>query len=260
MIKVAIDGNICLYQFKFSYKRPNSEVYGIIYRTLNILKKNILPIYCFDGGRHPLKSRRPKKFVKPSTTKATKALKGMGVPVIISPYDAEAQCAYLNRIGFVDFFSSNDIDDTFAFGGKEFLGDPEYTIITGKKQFVKLSFKNWLEKNGLPTHWAREDYVDFLLLLGTDYNKKLLPRGRGKAAAIKIVEKNETPKFLNREAKRAREYILYPEVKKDIKKLKFRKNLATFTEILKYFNVPRERKKRLIKKYLSVNLTKTLFE
>lgn len=70
---IAIDANICMYQFEAASKSQNSfslsnmvgestnHLSGLFYRTIKLLEHGIKPIYVFDGGAIELKSSELKK-------------------------------------------------------------------------------------------------------------------------------------------------------------------------------------------------------
>lgn len=86
-------------------------------------------------------------------------LKLFGIPYVIAPFEAEAQCAYLNLNGVVDAVISDD-SDTLLFGAtvvyrKVFSEEgPEKYEATRIEETMKL---------------RRTDLVDLALLLGSDY-------------------------------------------------------------------------------------------
>ncbi|KAI5192570.1 flap endonuclease-1 [Nematocida minor] len=154
--KVAIDASMILYQSLVairygmdSLKNKDGEstahIYGIFYKTINLLEKGIVPVYIFDGippdlKENTLTERRTRKEEAEKameeaeneedklkhakrTVRATKyhvesaqaLLKAMGVPYETAPNEAEGYCAALNREGVVDGVVSEDMD-SLAFG------------------------------------------------------------------------------------------------------------------------------------------------
>jgi 5'-3' exonuclease len=217
MRKVAIDGTSCIYQF-LKTTRINREaacLRGFLYRTLAILEKGFLPIYCFDGEPHPLKHRTKAK--KDYSIIAMEMLQGMGVPAIRAPHDGEAQCAAFAP--YVDFVSTMDIDDAFAFGATKCGGDDlrpkmnKITILSGKARVSTITFRSWLQRCNLPITWNRETYVDYRILLGTDFNEKVLPKGSGRVKAIKLLAEHtflENTPYWNRLLARVKMLFLNP--------------------------------------------------
>jgi 5'-3' exonuclease len=125
-----------------------SHLMGMFYRTLRIADNGIKPVYVFDGAPPKLKSgelakrfqrkseaqeglseaketgtaeevekfsRRTVRVTREHNAEAQKLLKLMGVPYIIAPTEAEAQCAVLAKAGKVFAAASEDMDTlTFA--------------------------------------------------------------------------------------------------------------------------------------------------
>lgn len=120
-----------------------SHLMGMFYRTLRIVDNGIKPLYVFDGAPPKLKSgelakrfarkseaneqheeaketgtaeevekfsRRTVRVTREHNEECRRLLKLMGVPYIIAPTEAEAQCAVLARAGKVFAAASEDMD------------------------------------------------------------------------------------------------------------------------------------------------------
>jgi len=120
-----------------------SHLMGLFYRTLRIVDNGIKPLYVFDGAPPKLKSgelakrfqrkseaqeqeqemkevgtaeevekfsRRTVRVTREHNEEARRLLKLMGIPFIIAPTEAEAQCAVLARAGKVYAAASEDMD------------------------------------------------------------------------------------------------------------------------------------------------------
>lgn len=120
-----------------------SHLMGMFYRTLRIVDNGIKPVYVFDGAPPKLKSgelakrfqrkaeategleeaketgtaedvekfsRRTVRVTREHNAECQRLLKLMGVPYIIAPTEAEAQCAVLARAGKVYAAASEDMD------------------------------------------------------------------------------------------------------------------------------------------------------
>ncbi len=111
----------------------------------------------------------------------------MGLPSIKAPYEAEAVCARLVRQGIATGVVSND-GDTLAHMGGIMIRD------------IKRSYRR-----GEPIHkcsciilsevlrvldMSKQQFVDFCILLGTDYNDRI--PGYGWVGALKMIRKHET--------------------------------------------------------------------
>lgn len=120
-----------------------SHLMGMFYRTLRIVDNGIKPLYVFDGAPPKLKSgelakryqrkqeategleeaketgtaedvekfsRRTVRVTREHNAECQKLLKLMGIPFLIAPTEAEAQCAVLARAGKVYAAASEDMD------------------------------------------------------------------------------------------------------------------------------------------------------
>ncbi|EDN95298.1 hypothetical protein SS1G_11175 [Sclerotinia sclerotiorum 1980 UF-70] len=153
-----------------------SHLMGMFYRTLRIVDNGIKPVYVFDGAPPKLKSgelakrfqrkatategleeaketgtaediekfsRRTVRVTREHNAECQKLLKLMGIPFIIAPTEAEAQCAVLARAG------------KSLCGGDEQRKEPIQEVI--------------LEKVLAGLNMDRKQFVDLCILLGCDY-------------------------------------------------------------------------------------------
>ena len=120
-----------------------SHLMGMFYRTIRICDNGIKPLYVFDGAPPKLKSgelakrfqrkaeakeaheeaketgtaedlekfsRRTVRVTREHNDECKKLLHLMGIPFIVAPTEAEAQCAVLARAGKVYAAASEDMD------------------------------------------------------------------------------------------------------------------------------------------------------
>lgn len=120
-----------------------SHLMGMFYRTLRIVDNGIKPLYVFDGAPPKLKSgelarryqrkqeategleeaketgtaedvekfsRRTVRVTKEHNAECQRLLKLMGIPYLVAPTEAEAQCAVLARADKVYAAASEDMD------------------------------------------------------------------------------------------------------------------------------------------------------
>jgi flap endonuclease-1 len=120
-----------------------SHLMGLFYRTMRMVENGIKPLYVFDGAPPKLKSgelakrfqrkteahaaaeeaketgtaedvekfsRRTVRVTREHNEECQRLLKLMGIPFIIAPTEAEAQCAALARGGKVYAAASEDMD------------------------------------------------------------------------------------------------------------------------------------------------------
>ncbi|CAG8493563.1 14833_t:CDS:2 [Funneliformis mosseae] len=109
-----------------------------------------------------------------------KLLQLFGIPYIIAPMEAEAQCAELLRLELVDGIVTDD-SDVFLFGGTRV-----YKNMFNQQKYVELYLLQDLEQHmGI----NREKLIHLAILLGSDYTEGL--PGIGVVSAIEIL--NEFP-------------------------------------------------------------------
>ena len=120
-----------------------SHILGMFYRTIRMCDNGIKPLFVFDGAPPKLKSgelakrfqrkaeaheahseaketgtaeemekfsRRTVKVTREHNDECKRLLRLMGVPYIVAPTEAEAQCAVLARAGKVYAAASEDMD------------------------------------------------------------------------------------------------------------------------------------------------------
>lgn len=139
LIAVRSDGQ----QLMSDTGETTSHLMGLFYRTLRMVDNGIKPLYVFDGAPPKLKSgelakrfqrkteahaaaeeaketgtaedvekfsRRTVRVTREHNEECRQLLKLMGIPFIVAPTEAEAQCAALARGGKVYAAASEDMD------------------------------------------------------------------------------------------------------------------------------------------------------
>ncbi|KAF8825004.1 hypothetical protein HHX47_DHR7000307 [Lentinula edodes] len=175
--KVAIDASMSIYQFLIAVRQRDGEMLmndagettshlmGFFYRTIRIVENGIKPAYVFDGKPPELK-------------------KGvlMGIPVIVAPSEAEAQCAELARGGKVYAAGSEDMD-TLTFNAPILFR--HLTFSEAKKQPIsEINLSAALQ--GLDMNMSQ--FVDLCILLGCDYLEPI--KGVGPKSALKLIREH----------------------------------------------------------------------
>ncbi|KAG2033431.1 PIN domain-like protein [Suillus americanus] len=189
-----------------------SHLMGFFYRTIRIVENGIKPAYVFDGKPPELKSgvlskrferreeakeegeeaketgtaedvdrlsRRTVKVTKEHNEECRKLLKLMGIPVIVAPSEAEAQCAELARGGKVYAAGSEDMD-TLTFNTPILYR--HLTFSEAKKAPIsEINLQKALE--GLEMDMSQ--FIDLCVLLGCDYLEPI--RGVGPKSALKLI-------------------------------------------------------------------------
>ncbi|KAH8108680.1 PIN domain-like protein [Phellopilus nigrolimitatus] len=189
-----------------------SHLMGFFYRTIRIVENGIKPAYVFDGKPPALKSgvlakrfekreeakeegeeaketgtaedmerfsRRQVKVTREHNEECRKLLRLMGIPVVIAPSEAEAQCAELARGGKVFAAGSEDMD-TLTFNAPVLYR--HLTFSEAKKQPIsEINLQRALE--GLEMNMSQ--FIDLCILLGCDYLEPI--KGVGPKSALKLI-------------------------------------------------------------------------
>lgn len=229
-----------------------SHLMGMFYRTLRIVDNGIKPLYVFDGAPPKLKSgelakrfqrkatategleeaketgtaeevekfsRRTVRVTREHNAECQRLLKLMGVPYIIAPTEAEAQCAVLARAGKVYAAASEDMD-TLCFDSPILLRHLTFSE-QRKEPIQEVSLEKVLEGLNMdrkqvitcPTLLTVTDniqFVDLCILLGCDYLDPIPKVGPN--TALKLIREHgdlETlVKYLTTDSKAKERYTI----------------------------------------------------
>ncbi|TFK27564.1 PIN domain-like protein [Coprinopsis marcescibilis] len=189
-----------------------SHLLGLFHRTIRIVENGIKPAYVFDGKPPDLKkgvlskryerreeakeegeeakevgttedvdrySRRTVKVTRQHNEECQKLLRLMGIPCIVAPSEAEAQCAELARGGKVYAAGSEDMD-TLTFHAPILFR--HLTFSEAKKQPIS-EINLELALKGLDMDMSQ--FIDLCILLGCDYLEPI--KGVGPKSALKLI-------------------------------------------------------------------------
>ena len=213
LIAVRSDGQ----QLMSEAGETTSHLMGMFYRTLRMVDNGIKPLYVFDGAPPKLKSgelakrfqrkaealeqqeeaketgtaedverfsRRTVRVTREHNAECQRLLKLMGIPYIIAPTEAEAQCAALARAGKVYAAASEDMD-TLTFDAPILLRHLTFSE-QRKEPIQEIHLDKVLE--GL--EMERDQFIDLCILLGCDYVDPI--KGIGKETALKLIREHKT--------------------------------------------------------------------
>lgn len=167
-----------------------SHILGLFNKTIELLSYGIIPVYVFDGKPPNLKSKtlenrktiRKKaleklesatteedkiKYLKRSSSiskeqwdQCRELLDMMGIPYINAPEEADSECAYLAKNGFVEGVLTEDMD-ILTFGSPKIIRN----LTSHKIQTTEIDL------NKILTHLklTQEEFIEFCILLGCDY-------------------------------------------------------------------------------------------
>jgi flap endonuclease-1 len=244
---IAIDAMNTLYQFlsiirqrdgtplKDSNGEITSHLSGLFYRSINLLEKNIRPVYVFDGKPPQLKAKEAKERrkkreearkewerlkeegkISEAYSKATqsskltgemieeaqKLLDAMGLPYVVAESEGEAQAAYMASQNEVYAVGSQDWD-CLLFGADNMVRNltsrkTRKTSSGGRKKVSteKIQLEQVLNQLDI-TH---EELQWLGILVGTDFNPDGI-YGIGPKTALKLVKKHESFKELLKDDK-----------------------------------------------------------
>ncbi|EGX92433.1 DNA-repair protein rad2 [Cordyceps militaris CM01] len=194
-----------------------SHLMGMFYRTLRMVDNGIKPLYVFDGAPPKLKSgelakrfqrkqtalegleeaketgtaedvekfsRRTVRVTREHNAECQRLLALMGIPFIVAPTEAEAQCAVLAKAGKVFAAASEDMD-TLCFDSPILLRHLTFSE-QRKEPIQEIHLDKVLE--GL--NMERKQFVDLCILLGCDYLDPI-PKV-GPTTALKLIREYGT--------------------------------------------------------------------
>ncbi|KAF8636068.1 hypothetical protein AX17_003824 [Amanita inopinata Kibby_2008] len=115
--RLGIDASIWFFHAEYGREGENPVLRTLFFRCATLMRTTFLPLFVFDGPKRP-DFKRGKKINKT----AHKLIPGMkaiieafGFEWRMAPAEAEAELAYLNRVGIIDGILSDDVDN-FLFG------------------------------------------------------------------------------------------------------------------------------------------------
>ncbi len=241
--RLALDAFNAMYQFLAKIRQPDgtplmtsrgeitSVHSGIFYRTANLLKEGIIPVYVFDGEPPEFKAEtveerirareeagerwkealqkgdleEARKYAQAAlmvtdemVEDAKQILRLMGVPVVQALSEGEAQAAHMAAKGDVWAAASQDYD-SLLFGAPKLVRNVTITgkrKLPGKNIYIDvhpelIELKDVLNAHGI----TREQLILIGILVGTDYNPGGV-RGIGVKRALELVKRFPKPEIL----------------------------------------------------------------
>ncbi len=213
-----------------------SHLNGLFSRGIAMLAKGIRPAFVFDGKPPELKAeeRERRRAVKEQArvqyeeakeredTEAMarfaartavitpqiiddsrKLLRLLGIPTVDAPSEGEAQAAFMQKRGDVDFIASQDYD-SLLFGAEELV---RYLAVSPrKKQANTLRYERLqpeiirLREVLAKLEVTHEQLICLGMLVGTDFNRGGI-KGLGPKKALKLVTEHKDPEAIFAAAK-----------------------------------------------------------
>lgn len=267
--KIAIDISIMLYKIIIGIRRDGadltnnrgevtSHILGLFNKTIQLLQKNILPVYVFDGKPPSIKNKtieyrkntkikafekynnaetkedkikyfkRTVRLSKEQLDQCRELLNLMGIPFIDAPEEADSQCAYLAKYGFVDSVFTDDMD-ILTFGSPSIIKN----LTSFNKNIIEINLNKIKEVFKI----NQKQFIELCILLGCDYCDTIIdiPNKTIFADYLKIKDIDqyleENDKSIDYEE--TVEYFRNPTVNKDIRELRFRRpDISTLSKKL----------------------------
>ncbi|KAI9571826.1 hypothetical protein HD554DRAFT_2069651 [Boletus coccyginus] len=136
--RIGIDASIWFFHAAYGKDGENPELRTLFFRCCRLLQSPLLPLFVFDGPNRPAVKRR--KRVGGNVHWLTQGMKNIidafGFEWRMAPGEAEAELAYLNRIGIIDAVLSDDVDN-FLFGATMVIRNPSNTLSGNRAHPVK---------------------------------------------------------------------------------------------------------------------------
>ncbi|PPQ90277.1 hypothetical protein CVT25_013102 [Psilocybe cyanescens] len=131
--RLGIDASIWFFHAEYGKEGENPVLRTLFFRCATLMHTTFLPIFVFDGPKRP-DVKRGKKINKTSH-KLIPGMKniieafGFEWRMIQAPGEAEAELAYLNRVGVIDGVLSDDVDN-FLFGATTVIRKSALGLLT----------------------------------------------------------------------------------------------------------------------------------
>lgn len=215
-----------------------SHIQGMFNRTIKLMTSGVRPVYVFDGKPPPLKggelakrmarraraeaelakaeaaedaedverfSKRLVKVTKQHNEDCRELLRLMGVPYIIAPCEAEAQCAELARKGKVYATATEDMD-ALTFQTPKLIRRLTFSQSSKDKQpIIEIDFAAVLRGMDL----TYDQFVDLCILCGCDYCSTI--KGIGPKTALKLIKTHKSLERVIEVLKNEKKYSIPPD-------------------------------------------------
>ncbi|KAI9473920.1 MAG: PIN domain-like protein [Benjaminiella poitrasii] len=167
-LRVAIDVALWSFQSRSSTVGDRSELRALFFRFCRLYELGIRPVFVFDGPHRPEYKRNRWINTTPLDTEFRRNLITLidlfNFAVWHSYGEAEAECAMLQRLGFVDAVFTGD-SDVFLFGARRVIRHWP----TKRNDPVLCYDLTWITDS---TGFDRSDLILIALLHGSDYDTK----------------------------------------------------------------------------------------
>ncbi|KAG1875769.1 hypothetical protein F4604DRAFT_1761955 [Suillus subluteus] len=138
--RIGIDASIWFFHAAYGKEGENPELRTLFFRCSKLMSMPLLPLFVFDGPKRPSvkRGKRVSGNAHWLTTGMKNIIAAFGFEWRTAPGEAEAELAYLNRIGVIDAVLSDDVDN-FLFGATMVIRNPSNTLSGNRAHPVKNS-------------------------------------------------------------------------------------------------------------------------
>ncbi|EED81098.1 predicted protein, partial [Postia placenta Mad-698-R] len=138
--RVGIDASIWFYHATYGREGENPELRTLFFKCTRLMSAPFLPLFVFDGPNRPAVKRGKRISGKNHwmVQGMQNIIDAFGFEWRMAPGEAEAELAYLNRIGVIDAVYTDDVD-TFLFGAKMIVRNPSITLSGNRAHSLKNS-------------------------------------------------------------------------------------------------------------------------
>ncbi|RXW12154.1 hypothetical protein EST38_g13700 [Candolleomyces aberdarensis] len=197
--RLGIDISIWFFHMKYAQKGENPHLRTFFFRCATLMKAPFLPLFVFDGPKRPdfKRGKRISKSQNVLIPSVKQIIEAFGFEHRTAPGEAEAELAYLNRIGVIDGILSDDVDN-FLFGATTVIRNPSNSLSgNSSNPTLNSAGKNsknhsWVYKaDDIMSHpdvgLTRGGLILIGLLLGGDYEQGGL-QGCGMQKAVALAK------------------------------------------------------------------------
>ncbi|KAJ7171691.1 PIN domain-like protein, partial [Mycena crocata] len=127
--RIGIDASIWFFHAAYGKEGENPELRTMFFRCATLTHAPFLPLFVFDGPKRPNVKRGKKinRDLHKLTPGMKEIVESFGFEWRVAPGEAEAELAYLNRIGVLDGILSDDVDN-FLFGATTVIRNPSNNL------------------------------------------------------------------------------------------------------------------------------------
>lgn len=145
--RIGIDASIWFFHAEYGKEGENPVLRTLFFRCATLMKLPFLPLFVFDGPKRPdfKRGKRINKAGNKLIPGMKRIVEAFGFEWRTAPGEAEAELAYLNRIGVIDGILSDDVDN-FLFGALTVIRNPSNNL-SGNKSNPVLNSEGKDDKN-----------------------------------------------------------------------------------------------------------------